>query len=232
MPNLMPTDKSITMSSREIAELCEKEHRNVRRDIQRMLQELNLDALSFEHTYFDGQNRQQAEYKLDRALTETLLTGYSIPLRHRVVTRLRELESVAQHTVSVPRTLPEALRLAADLAEQNNHLQLVVTEQAPKVEALQRISEARGAMCLTDAAKHLGVQRKWLLGWMREHRWIYRRDGSARWVAYQPREAAGLLEHKVTLLGVNEEGDKRLASQVKVTAKGLVVLAQQIRRPQ
>jgi len=132
--------------------------------------------------------------------------------------------------VAIPHTLPEALRLAADLAEQNNHLRLVVQEQAPKVEALARISEARGTLCLTDAAKHLGVRRKDLLAWMRENRWIYRREGSARWVAYQPREVAGLLEHRVTVIGVEDSGDQRLASQVRVTPKGLALLAQKLGR--
>lgn len=228
MYQLMRADNMVTMSSREIAELCEKEHRNVKRDILRVLQELKLDALSFEHIYSDSMNRAQTEYRLPRDLTETLLTGYSIPLRHRVVTRLRELENLSQQPPAIPKTLPEALRLAADLAEQNTRLQLVVSEQAPKVEALQRIADARGAMCLTDAAKHLGVQRKRLIEWMRENRWIYRREGSARWVAYQPREAAGLLEHKVSVIGLDEAGEQRLASQVKVTAKGLAVLAQKI----
>lgn len=130
--------------------------------------------------------------------------------------------------VAVPQSLPEALRLAADLAEQNNRLQLVVTEQAPKVEALDRIATARGAMCLTDAAKHLGVKRKWLIEWMRANRWIYRRPGCARWVAYEPREASGLLEHKVSVIGLDDAGEQRLASQVKVTAKGLALLAQKI----
>jgi len=104
----------------------------------------------------------------------------------------------------------------------------VVTEQAPKVEALARIADARGSMCLTDAAKHLGVQRCKLIDWMRANRWIYRREGCARWLAYQPRMSAGLLDHKVTVLGLDEEGDQRLASQVRITPKGLAKLAQVI----
>lgn len=83
-------------------------------------------------------------------------------------------------------------------------------------------------MCLTDAAKHLGVQRARLLEWMRENRWIYRREGSARWLAYQPRQAAGLLDHKVTVIGVEDDGAQRLASQVRVTPKGLALLAQKL----
>ncbi|MFI8479659.1 phage antirepressor KilAC domain-containing protein [Pseudomonas sp. NPDC078700] len=228
MNQVMKIDKQVTMSSREIADICEKLHRNVVRDIQRMIKELKLDVLSFEHIYQDSQNRSQTEYLLPRDLTETLLTGYSIPLRHRVVTRLRELESVSQPRSMIPQTLPEALRLAADMAEQNSHLRLVVDEQQPKVEALERIAVACGSMCLTDAAKQLGVQRIHLLNWMAANRWIYRRSGSARWIAFDPRLRAGLLEHKVTVISPGDELEERIASQVRVTAKGLSVLAQKM----
>ena len=221
--------RNVTMSTREIAELTGKQHKDVIRDVRVMRDALQKDGADLRHLveHKDGRG-YTAEFLLDRTLTETLLTGYSIPLRHRVVTRLRELEEHAAKAPEIPRTLPEALRLAADLAEQNNRLQLVVTEQAPKVEALDRIAAARGAMCLTDAAKHLGVRRKILLAWMTEHRWIYRREGSAHWLGYQPRLQAGLLEHKVTVIGLDDAGDQRLASQVKVTAKGLTLLAQKI----
>lgn len=215
------------MSSRELAELTGKLHKNVKRDIAAMLKDLQVDALSFEHIYQDTQNREQTEYLLDREHTDCLLTGYSAPLRMKVIRRWQELEQ-ANAAPAIPQNLPDALRLAADLAEQNNQLRLVVTEQEPKVQALARIANASGSMCLTDAAKHLGVQRCKLIEWMKANRWIYRREGSARWLAYQPRQAAGLLDHKVTLLGLDEEGGQRLASQVRVTPKGLAVLAQKL----
>lgn len=220
-----------TMSSRELAELTGKLHKNVKRDIAAMLKDLHVDALKFERIYLDGMNREQTEYLLDREHTDCLLTGYSAPLRMKVIRRWQELEQ-ASATPAIPRSLPEALRLAADLAEQNNQLRLVVSEQAPQVEALGRIAGAAGAMCLTDAAKHLGVQRCKLLEWMRANRWIYRREGSMRWLAYQPRQAAGLLDHKVTVIGLGEEGEQRLASQVRVTPKGLALLAQKMRAAQ
>lgn len=222
----MKIDKPVTMSSREIAVLCEKEHRNVKRDVLKMLQALSLDALSFEHIYLDGIGRSQTEYMLDRDLTETLITGYSVPLRFRVVTRLRELETVSAPTL--PQSLPEALRFAADLAEQGASLRLVIAEQAPKVQALELLADASGTMCMTDAAKHLHVQPKALIEYLRANRWIYRREGSAHWLAYQPRLASGLLDHKVTVIGTDERGDSRMASQVRVTSKGLALLAQKI----
>jgi phage regulator Rha-like protein len=74
-------NKVLTMSSREIAELTNKEHRNVKRDIKNMLEQLNISVLSFEQTYKDVQNKQQVEYLLPKKYIECLLTGYSIPLR-------------------------------------------------------------------------------------------------------------------------------------------------------
>lgn len=217
------------MSTREIAELTCKRHDHVIRDVRSMIAELNEDYPNLGNQFRelkDGRNYTSC-FLLGRELTETLITGYSIPLRHKVIKRLHELE---QQAPTIPRTLPEALRLAADLAEQNNGLRLVVQQQAPQVAALSRIATSRGTMCLTDAAKHLGVRRKELLHWLAEHRWIYRREGCAHWLGFQPRLDAGLLEHKVTVLGVEDDGLQRLASQVRVTPKGLTHLAQKIGR--
>ena len=50
-----------TMSSREIAELCEKEHFHVKRDCEVVFRGLNLDASKFGGIYFDSMNRQKTE---------------------------------------------------------------------------------------------------------------------------------------------------------------------------
>ncbi|EOV1170812.1 Rha family transcriptional regulator [Vibrio fluvialis] len=52
------------MNSREIAELTGKRHDNVKADVTKMLDELNLDVLNFQGIYFDAQNRKQTEYKV------------------------------------------------------------------------------------------------------------------------------------------------------------------------
>lgn len=216
--------RNATMTSEQLAELLQLEHNELRKKANAMAAKGLLEFREeSSHNPLGGRPRLVMHF--DKRNSLVIAAKLNDQLLAAVVDRWIELEGAAP---AIPRTLPEALRLAADLAEQNTRLQVVLTEQAPKVEALERISQARGTMCLTDAAKHLGVQRKRLLEWMRENRWIYRREGCARWVAYQPREAAGLLEHKVTVLGLDDEGDRRLASQVLVTPKGLALLAQKI----
>jgi len=82
-----------TMSSREIAKLTGKQHQHVKRDIEVMLKELGKDVSSFGRIYLDSMKRQQVEYHLDRELTDTLVTGYSILLRHKVIQRWHALEA-------------------------------------------------------------------------------------------------------------------------------------------
>ena len=81
-----------TMSSREIANVTGKRHDNVLRDIAAMLKDLKVDLLRFEGIYLDGRNREQLQYLLDREHTDCLLTGYSAPMRMKVIRRWRELE--------------------------------------------------------------------------------------------------------------------------------------------
>lgn len=219
-----------TMSSTELLEIinsarAEAGEPEIRRNKFAEKIEDELDGEHYPKRVVQNLNKTESVvFDLTRDQCMLVSMRESKAVRRRVLARLNALDA----SPSIPQTLPEALRLAADLAEQNNQLRLVVTEQAPKVEALARIADARGSMCLTDAAKHLGVQRCKLIDWMRANRWIYRREGCARWLAYQPRMSAGLLDHKVTLLGLDEEGDQRLASQVRVTPKGLAKLAQVI----
>lgn len=89
--------ESLTMSSKEIAELTGKEHRNVLADIRSMLEALGLGVLSFEQTLQNPQNGQSYPvFNLPKELTITLISGYSVVMRHRIVTRWQELEAQQQ----------------------------------------------------------------------------------------------------------------------------------------
>lgn len=217
----------LTMSSMDIADLLEVRHDNVRRTIQRLALKHTIPLPPMEEKPATG-GRPGLVYQLAKRDSYVVVAQMSPEFTARLVDRWQELEEGQAIRSAIPQNLPEALRMAADLAEQNGVLRAVVADQEPKVQALTRIANSGGSMCPTDAAKHLGMQRKALLEWMRENRWIYRRQGSARWVAYEPRLSAGLLQHKVTVIGLDDEQQDRLASQVLVTPRGLAVLAQKL----
>jgi phage antirepressor YoqD-like protein len=215
------------MSSREIAELTGKAHKHVLTDIRTMLAELEIDSAGFSAQYKDGSGRSLPCFNLDRELTETLLTGYSAKMRRAVIHRWHELESRVVAQFQIPANFAEALRLAAEQIEKNQHLHQVIADQAPKVAAIRRLASASGGMCITDAAKLLQMSPSKLFKWLEAHRWIYRRAGNLRWTAFQPRIDAGLMKHKVTALKADPEtGLERAAFDPLVTPKGLALLAE------
>lgn len=56
---ILPQGAHKTMSSREIAQLCDKEHRNVCRDIENLNQSyLDLGLLKIEQGYYTHLNQQ------------------------------------------------------------------------------------------------------------------------------------------------------------------------------
>lgn len=99
-----------------------------------------------------------------------------------------------------------------------------IAQLEPKADALDRLTEARGSLCITDAAKALGVQPRRLFAWLEANRWIYRRSEAGHFVAFGPKLEAGLLEHKGTTIAVRGRPDKWV-EQVLVTPKGLARLA-------
>lgn len=118
---LINTITSATMSSREIAELTGKEHRNVLRDIRTMLTELYGEAglPSFEHTQINHQNGQSYPiFNLPKRETLILVSGYSVTMRARIIDRWQELEAHQARPEPVAAlSRMDILRLAMDAEE-------------------------------------------------------------------------------------------------------------------
>ena len=142
-----------TMSTRVIADLCEKQPQHVKRDCENMFTSLSLDASRFGHIYFDSMNRPQTEYLLDEELTMTLVTGYNIVLRNRVIKRWKELENYTKSEVTqfqIPTSLSEALQLAADQAKK-------IEFDKPKVDYYEKIVERDALLNATQVAQKIGL---------------------------------------------------------------------------
>lgn len=207
------TIQSPIMTSREIAELTGKEHKNVTVDIRRMLDDLGEDALKFQRIYFDTMNRQRTEYHLDREHTECLITGYSAILRMKVIKRLHELEE--SQPVKIPQTFAEALRLAAEAEEEKERLQLQLTEAAPKVAFVDRYVTATSSMTFRQVAKLLEAKEPELRLFLIESRVMYRLNGVL--TPYSQHIEAGRFEVRT---GTTNESNY-MFSQSRFTAKGV-----------
>ena len=85
------------MLSTEIASLTGKRHDNVIRDIESIVKQLNEDSSNLSSgfkstTYIAGNGKHEKCYSLDYEATILLLTGYSVPMRKKVIERWQELE--------------------------------------------------------------------------------------------------------------------------------------------
>ena len=126
---------------------------------------------------------------------------------------------------AIPQTLPEALRLAADLAEQKAKAEAALAIAAPKVEGFDRIANATGLLSLRETATTLKVPERKFITWMQRHDWLYRRPGKGTLLGYAERLKEGYLEHKAVTIHNDRTGEDEIREQVRVTPLGLTVLA-------
>ena len=220
----LQTNNNQTMSSREIAGLCNKDHRHVLRDIDDLNATYEVMALpkvgQSNYTADNGQSYRQ--YLLNKEQTIDLITGYRADIRIRINRRWQELEAQASAPV-IPATLSEALRLAADQAELIEHQQSRLALVEPKAAALDVIDSAIGSLNVRDTAKTLGIPQNKFVNWCIAHDWMYR-DNRNKLKMSSVRMKQGFMEERaVTYQGNSNE--RVATTQPLFTPKGLTRLA-------
>ncbi len=121
-----------------------------------------------------------------------------------------------QQPVSIPQTLPEALRLAAELAEQKMQLEQQLVAAAPKVDFADRVSVAKGIL-IGNFAKVVGLKQNALFAWLRENG-ILIASGGRKNVPFQQYINAGYFTVKEVVLDDEDGYQIRLTPQL--TGKG------------
>lgn len=128
---LIPKDQ--TMSSREIADLTGKQHKNVLVDCDKLnadYKEMGMAEISaVNYTAENGQ--EYREYKLTRMQTFDLMTGYNTKLRIKVNRRWEELEKRGVIDFTDPKAV---LQLAQNWAEEQEK-RLAAEKQVKALEA-------------------------------------------------------------------------------------------------
>lgn len=226
-----------TMTSREIAELTGKDHKNVMADIRSMLDQLCLTSADFLANLPDRYGRPQPAFNLPKDLTITLVSGYSVPVRHRIVTRWQQLERVAVLVLPDFTNPVAAARAWIAQFEQRQRLEASNRQQAeelaiakPKAACLDRIATAsKGAVNVRVAAMVAGVPERACIDLLIEHRWLYR-QGAGRWLhGYADKVRAGLVEMKRFEVP-RTDAPPKVVARVLITQRGLAKLAELIER--
>ena len=101
-----PPRRKTTMSSREIATLCDKRHDNVMADIRKMLNELGLYAPDFSGTYTTEQGNQYECFNLPKRECLILVSGYNVKICIKIIVRWQQLEQAKDHACQLPTLKP------------------------------------------------------------------------------------------------------------------------------
>ncbi|MDE8035753.1 Rha family transcriptional regulator [Actinobacillus equuli subsp. equuli] len=177
----------LLMKSTEVAELVEARHDNVKRTIERcaergvfvrppMEDEPIADML--------GRARTQKIYRLGKRESLIVVAQLCPEFTARIIDRWQELEAqLQQQTPVIPQTYAEALRLAADQAEQNQILQLENKQKTEENNALKSYFEP--GLTPAQFVKGLnGVNSNKINDYLRSKGWLYKDKYSWRVFAH------------------------------------------------
>lgn len=211
------------MSSLEIAELCQKTHANVLRDIRVMFDHLGHSFLNDEqYQILKDERGYTAEILLNKNLTLNLVSGYNAQLRMAIIKRWQELEQQQQFNPAELSRM-QILQIAIQAEQENQALKEKIAVIEPQAQALQRITQQGEDLGLRESAKVLKVKPSYLMKYLFDHKWLYR-DARNKPQAYQTKIDQGYMVLHFSSPQQTAHGE-RIFVQSKITAKGIARLS-------
>jgi len=165
-----------TMSSREIADICEARHNDVMATIERLINEgvLRLGRNTTARPHLpDGGGRPTMVYDLGRRDCLVVVSGYNAVLRARIIDRWMELEAAAP-APALPQSFADALRLAADQQDIITAQAAQLQAAAPAVEFVERYADSTGTKGFRQVAKLLKANENEFREFLLDEKILYR----------------------------------------------------------
>lgn len=140
-----------TMSSLEIAELCEKRHDHVIVDVEKLFDFYKevytpekSGVLIKRGSYVASNGKSNKQYLLNKDAVIDLITGYSLPHRHAVNQRWQELEAKQVEMLSPAEFLLRQAQMLVDIERRQRETeaeQAKTNERVARIEAKQQAFE-------------------------------------------------------------------------------------------
>lgn len=223
MNELMTMKNIKTMTSLEIAEITNKDHKNIIRDIKDEISKLGTDRgqLIFEPAeYFDRQGKPRPMFNVTLDGVLQLGARYDAVIRFGLIQRVKEL----QVKVKIPTTMKEALEIALILANENEELKgtieiqtQLIEENKPKLEYLDMILESEDTMTISQIAADYGMSGKALNKTLHEQGFI--RNVNKQWILYKEHMNKGYTKSD-TFIVRKDDGTEKVIPNTKYTQKG------------
>ena len=137
------------MTSQDIAALVNSRHDDVKRSIERLAEKCIIELPPMAE--IKTATKPVKVYQIGKRDSYVIVAQLSPEFTAALVDRWQELEKKqSAPQFNIPQTLPEALRLAADLADQ-------LAIAAPKVAVYELLADRKGDVSTTIVAKELGT---------------------------------------------------------------------------
>lgn len=189
----------LRMSSREIAELTGKQHKNILRDIRNMEPAWEkVNGLKFELVeYVDEKGEKRPEYQLNKDETLYVATKYNDETRAKLIMRWKQLEvenmelksKLNSKTYTIPEDYAEALLRIVDHVRTEKELTNKIKEDAPKVEYYTKVMASTDTVTATTIAKDYGMTAAKFNALLHNLGVQFKQDG--QWVLYHKYQNKG-----------------------------------------
>lgn len=212
-----------TMTSREIADLLEKQHANIKISAERLAEKGVIGTLAVQEFTHNG--NIYTEYLLNKRDSLILVAQNCPEFTARIVDRWQELEAKEQAFDPASLSRMDILKLAMQteeerlkLEQEKRHLEQQIETEAPRVAFAKQVEIAPDAISVAQAAKILGTGQQRLFAFLREIGWVTRYNEP-----YQEKIEAGLLDVKLGSWQHPDHGLKQSVTSL-ITGKGLAKL--------
>lgn len=160
---LLYVNSEIKMTSKEVADLTGKKHKDVMRDIRVLDSQLGGSKFALS-SYESSQGKKVPCYELNKKEVLIIVSGYNVILRSAIIDRWEELELEKQKQFRTPTSFAEALRLAADQQEEIEKQAIQIQEKdqkikedSPKVKYFDKILDTKYGITITEIGQQLDV---------------------------------------------------------------------------
>lgn len=187
------------LDSRDVAKMIDKKHTHLLRDIDGYINDIDIDPkldssiFFIPGTYNDAYGRQQRNYLISKQGCEFVANKMTGKKGNQFTAQYVSLFNQMKQQIeipskfNIPKTLPEALRLAADQAEQ-------LAKQKPKVDYFDSQMRNPGLMTTTEIAKDYGWSARTLNKELHKRHIIFKQG--KHWVLYQKYANSGYTQYE------------------------------------
>ena len=213
-----------------VAEKFGKEHKNVIQNIENLVAQNSAAKLFFIESQYVNRGRLYPAYLMTRDGFSLLVMGFTgskaLAFKLEFIEAFNKMEQQIK-TLQIPTTFAEALRLAAEQAEDIERKNKQIEEQKPKVVFAESVMGSSNLILIRDFAKSLCVDN-FKIGQNRLYSW-FRENGilNSRNEPYQNYVERGYFEVITRVIGSGEA--TFTTNTTKITGAGQVYFAKRIR---